>query len=382
MDDESFPRRLVGRFWESYNAREAELSEDARAAAKNFRITDDDLGKGSAKEKFRDNIRAITTLKQIEDEHRTATPEEQQILSQYVGWGGLADAFDETKSNWSAEYQELKSILTPEEYNSARESTLNAHFTSPVIIRNIYEALGQMGFEKGNILEPAMGVGNFFGMLPEEMQDSKLYGVELDDLTLRAWSNHPNLKIVDNDVVFEKKIQKALREVYRIVGEPEPMDKKHKYLIQMPDMSAMIVKYGAVPFNMKQHYLVETNPTIERRIRQQKNGSDNLVFYTEKHTQPDSSKWDTERPISQKEYNQYLLEVDPQLQEVRKTKYRFNYQGQRFEIDVYPFSQDKAVLFCYADHDEIQLPPEIRVLQDVTGVLDYKNKTLARVQRL
>ena len=124
-------------------------------------------------------------MKQIEDEHRTATPEEQQILSQYVGWGGLADAFDESKSNWSAEYQELKSVLTPDEYNSARESTLNAHFTSPVIIRNIYEALGQMGFEKGNILEPAMGVGNFFGMLPEEMQDSKLYGVELDDLTGR-----------------------------------------------------------------------------------------------------------------------------------------------------------------------------------------------------
>ena len=167
------------------NAREAELSETAKVEAKNFRITDDDLGKGSAKEKFRGNIRAITTLKQIEDEHRTATPEEQQILSQYVGWGGLADAFDESKSNWSAEYQELKSVLTPEEYNSARESTLNAHFTSPVIIRNIYEALGQMGFEKGNILEPAMGVGNFFGMLPEEMQDSKLYGVELDDLTGR-----------------------------------------------------------------------------------------------------------------------------------------------------------------------------------------------------
>ncbi|WP_437126218.1 YodL domain-containing protein [Lacrimispora amygdalina] len=185
MDDESFPRRLVGRFWESYNAREAELSETAKVEAKNFHITDDDLGKGSAKEKFSGNIRAITTLKQIEDEHRTATPEEQQILSQYVGWGGLADAFDESKSNWSAEYQELKSVLTPEEYNSARESTLNAHFTSPVIIRNIYEALGQMGFEKGNILEPAMGVGNFFGMLPEEMKDSKLYGVELDDLTGR-----------------------------------------------------------------------------------------------------------------------------------------------------------------------------------------------------
>lgn len=185
MDDESFPRRLSGRFWESYNAREAELSEATKVEAKNFRITDDDLGKGGAKDKFWGNMKVIATLKQIEEEHRTATPEEQQILSQYVGWGGLADAFDEAKSNWSAEYQELKSALTPEEYNSARESTLNAHFTSPVIIRSIYEAIGQMGFEKGNILEPAMGVGNFFGMLPEAMQDSKLYGVELDDLTGR-----------------------------------------------------------------------------------------------------------------------------------------------------------------------------------------------------
>ena len=185
MDDENFPKRLIGRFWESYNAREAELSEVSKVEAKNFRIMDDDLGKGSAKDKFWGNMKAIATLKQIEEENRIATPEEQHILSRYVGWGGLADAFDETKSSWSAEYQELKGALTQEEYNSARESTLNAHFTSPVIIRSIYEAIGQMGFEKGNILEPAMGVGNFFGMLPEAMQDSKLYGVELDDLTGR-----------------------------------------------------------------------------------------------------------------------------------------------------------------------------------------------------
>ncbi len=185
MDDESFPRRLVGRFWESYNVREEQLTEVNRTNAVNFQIMDDDLGKGTAKEKFRNNIRAITTLKQIEDEHRSATPEEQHILSQYVGWGGLADAFDETKGNWSEEYQELKNVLSQEEYNSARESTLNAHFTSPVIIRSIYDVIGQMGFEKGNILEPSMGVGNFFGMLPEAMQDSKLYGVELDDLTGR-----------------------------------------------------------------------------------------------------------------------------------------------------------------------------------------------------
>ncbi|MCR4745746.1 MAG: DEAD/DEAH box helicase family protein [Lachnospiraceae bacterium] len=166
----------------------SEIKEEPKieaSKAENFHITDDDLGKGSAKEKFRNNTNAIRTLKQIEDENRTATAEEQQILSRYVGWGGLADAFDDTKSNWSSEYHELKGILTAEEYNSARESTLNAHFTSPVIIRNIYEAIGQMGFENGNILEPAMGVGNFFGMLPEVMKDSKLYGVELDDLTGR-----------------------------------------------------------------------------------------------------------------------------------------------------------------------------------------------------
>jgi len=156
-----------------------------KTGATNFRITDDRLGAGGPKEKFRRNIAAIETLKQVESENRVATPEEQQILSQYVGWGGLADAFDESKSNWSDEYVQLKGLLTDEEYKAARESTLNAHYTSPVIIRSIYEALGNMGFEKGNVLEPAMGVGNFFGMLPEKMQDSRLYGVELDDITGR-----------------------------------------------------------------------------------------------------------------------------------------------------------------------------------------------------
>jgi N12 class adenine-specific DNA methylase len=153
--------------------------------AQNFHITDDRLGAGGAKEKFRRNITAIETLQRIEDEKRIATPEEQQILSQYVGWGGLADAFDETKGNWADEYAQLKGLLTNEEYRAARESTLNAHYTSPTIIRNIYNVLGDMGFEKGNVLEPAMGVGNFFGMLPENMQDSRLYGVELDSITGR-----------------------------------------------------------------------------------------------------------------------------------------------------------------------------------------------------
>ena len=159
--------------------------EAARAQAQNFRILDDDLGKGGAKEKFWRNVKAIATLKQIEGENRAATPEEQHILSQYVGWGGLPDAFDPEKPAWSAEYEELKGLLTPEEYDAARASTLNAHYTSPTVIKAIYEAVGNMGFETGNILEPSMGVGNFFGLLPESMQNSRLYGVELDSITGR-----------------------------------------------------------------------------------------------------------------------------------------------------------------------------------------------------
>ena len=156
-----------------------------RPPAENFRIMDDDLGKGGAKEKFWRNIKAIATLKQIEAEGRNATPEEQHILSQYVGWGGLADAFDPDKAGWRAEYDELYATLSPEEYAAARASTLNAHYTSPTVIKAIYEAVGNMGFQTGNILEPAMGVGNFFGMLPESMESSRLYGVELDSITGR-----------------------------------------------------------------------------------------------------------------------------------------------------------------------------------------------------
>jgi len=167
-----------------------------KSGAKNFQITDDALGVGSAKEKFRSNVAAIKTVETIEAESRIATPEEQLVLSKYVGWGGLSDAFDDTKSNWANEYQELKALLSSEEYASARESTLNAHYTSPTIIRGIYTALDNMGFEKGNILEPAMGIGNFFGMLPEKMQKSKLYGVELDGITGRiAKQLYPNADV-------------------------------------------------------------------------------------------------------------------------------------------------------------------------------------------
>ena len=153
--------------------------------AGNFHITDDDLGVGGPKQKFARNIEAIRTLFQLEQEHRGATAEEQQVLSQYVGWGGLADAFDPGKDSWAKEYAELKGLLSEDEYAAARSSTLNAHYTSPVVIRSIYDAVEKMGFQSGNILEPSMGVGNFFGMLPDSMADSRLYGVELDSITGR-----------------------------------------------------------------------------------------------------------------------------------------------------------------------------------------------------
>ena len=153
--------------------------------AGNFHITDDDLGVGGPKQKFARNIEAIRTLFKLEEEHRGATAEEQQVLSQYVGWGGLADAFNPGKDSWAKEYAELKGLLSEDEYAAARSSTLNAHYTSPVVIRSIYDAVEKMGFQSGNILEPSMGAGNFFGMLPTSMADSRLYGVELDSITGR-----------------------------------------------------------------------------------------------------------------------------------------------------------------------------------------------------
>ena len=178
--------------WQTFpNARAAEeaaygeYKENLRRTAENFHIIDDHLGEGGPKAKFQANIEAIKLLKYLEETTGQATPEQQQVLSRYVGWGGLADAFDPDKESWSKEYAQLKELLTPEEYAAARGSTLNAHYTSPTVIRAIYEAVGRMGFETGNILEPSCGVGNFFGMLPENMARSKLYGVELDSISGR-----------------------------------------------------------------------------------------------------------------------------------------------------------------------------------------------------
>ena len=192
---------------EKTSEKEAEKSsgkepEIDKSGAANYHISFNEAesaGKGFAsKEKFRQNVEAIRTLEKIEGEHRIAAPEEQEVLAKYVGWGGLADAFDETKANWANEYQELKSLLSPEEYVSARESTLNAHYTSPVIIQAIYDAVGKMGFTKGNVLDPAAGIGNFYGCLPKEMQGSRLYGAELDGITGRIAKQlypHADIKI-------------------------------------------------------------------------------------------------------------------------------------------------------------------------------------------
>ena len=181
------------------------------AHAENYRISSFQLGEGSPKQKFRANMDAIYTLKALENQHRDATPEEQETLANYVGWGGLADAFDAEKTAWAGEYKELKAALTEEEYAAARASTLNAHYTSPTVIRAIYEALDGMGFEKGNILEPSMGVGNFFGMLPDSMLGSRLYGVELDSITGRiAQKLYPQAEIKD-----------AYEEISRFYNNPD-----------------------------------------------------------------------------------------------------------------------------------------------------------------
>ena len=178
--------------WQTFpNAKAAEEASyeeykaNLRRNAQNFRITDEHLGEGGPKAKFQANINAIRLLKELEAAGQQASPEQQEVLSRYVGWGGLSDAFDPEKPAWASEYAQLKELLTPEEYAAARSSTLNAHYTSPTVIQAIYEAVGRMGFETGNILEPSMGVGNFFGMLPEEMRNSRLYGVELDPVSGR-----------------------------------------------------------------------------------------------------------------------------------------------------------------------------------------------------
>ena len=206
---------------------------------------------------------------------------------------------------------------------------------------------------------------------------------EKDDLTIRAWSKHPNVHIIDNSQNFEDKLNRAIAEIYRILGEPAPAANKNKYLVKMPDTSVLEQKYNALAIEMMQTYLTVTNPMIRRRIRQQRSGSDYLYFYTEKRTNADGSAWVTERPISNKEYVSYLMEADLSLHPVRKVKYRFNLSERKMELDVYPFSEDKAVFFVYGENPgAVELPEEITIIKDVTGDPAYKNRMLAARQEL
>ena len=205
---------------------------------------------------------------------------------------------------------------------------------------------------------------------------------EMDDKTIRAWSTHPNLHIIDNSVDFEDKMTRGLRAVYECLGEKAPEQHWHKYLIDLPDLHALETRYAAAGVDMMQTYLRPTSPQIVRRVRQQRNGAEYLYFYTEKRTTPER-EWETERPITGKEYVQYLMEGDPSLRAVHKTKYRFHYAEQRMEIDVYPFSAEHAILrAALEDGQPLQTPPEIRVLREVTGDPAYKNRALARTQEL
>lgn len=205
---------------------------------------------------------------------------------------------------------------------------------------------------------------------------------EKDDQALAAWAAHPARYIVDNSVDFDDKINRAVAVIYQILGQEAPQMDKRKYLIKMPDTDSLKERFSAIGMEMMQSYLAEANPKIERRIRQQRNGNEYLYFYTEKRLGDDGTKWVTEKPISEKEYISYLMEADVNLHPVRKTKYRFTWSGMKVEIDVYPFSEEKAVMFLYGTPDEGTFPEGIEVLQDVTGKPDYKNKTLARTQQL
>ena len=255
---------------------ETERKEAEPYKAQNFRITDDHLGEGGAKTKYAFNIAAIQTLKQIEAEGRQARPDEQEILSRYVGWGGLPQAFDAENASWQKEYQQLKSLLTDEEYAAARGSTLNAHYTSPVVIRAMYEALDSMGFQDGNVLEPACGVGNFFGMLPEAMQSSKLYGVELDSITGRmARQLYPDAQIEIRG--FEKTSRKDFFDVavgnvpfgnYKVADKPFD---KYGFLIHDYFFAKALEQVrpgGVIAFITSKGTMDKASPDVRRYIAQ------------------------------------------------------------------------------------------------------------------
>ena len=244
---------------------------------RNFVITDDNLGHGGAKEKFHNNMEAIRTLKLCEAENRLATPEEQEILSRYVGWGGLPEAFDERKDNWSKEYAELQAALTPEEYSQARASTLNAHYTSPTVIKTMYKALENMGFQQGNILEPSCGIGNFMGLLPESMGDSRMYGIEIDSITGRIAQQLYQRNIIavqgyENTTLPDSFFDVAVGNVpfgnYKL---PDRKYNKHNFLIHDYFFAKTLDKVrpgGVVAFITSKGTMDKQNPSVRKYIAQ------------------------------------------------------------------------------------------------------------------
>ena len=202
----------------------------------------------------------------------------------------------------------------------------------------------------------------------------------LDDLTLRAWSRHPARYIIDNSEDFEAKIDRAISQIYRILGESAPEPGKRKFLVKMPDCEILEKAHDVQPIDMMQTYLLSSEPGLERRIRQQRSGGLPMYFYTQKRIAEDGTRWVTEKPISEKDYVGYLMEADLRLHSVRKRKYRFVYDGRRMELDIYPFSDDKAVLFVYGG--DAALPPELELIREVSNEDEYKNRALADRQSL
>ena len=269
-----------------------------------------------------------------------------------------------------------RAVLDDKAYVSdAFFTKLLAHFgkTEAEILSHYDAVLHLVSCAKG--AEYAYNYGN--AARYESIEDAR----RADDNTLRAWSAHHAHYVIDNSMDFEDKINRAVAQIYRILGESAPEPGKRKYLVAMPDLDALSRKYGALPIEMMQTYLLSSDPEIERRIRQQSSLGDQLFFYTTKRVGEDGTRWVTERPISEKDYVSYLMEADLSLRSVRKLKYRFEYGGHRMELDIYPFAGDKAILFAYGSGD-VALPPEIEVIREVTGDPYYKNRAFADRQSL
>ena len=250
-----------------------------------------------------------------------------------------------------------------------------AHFgkTEEELLRGYDAVLHLVSCAKG--AEYAFNYGN--AARYESIEDARA----LDDETLRAWKAHPSLHVIDNSVDFEDKINRAVAEIYRVIGESAPEPGKRKYLVKMPDLDALSKKYGAIPIEMMQTYLLSSDPEVERRIRQQSCLGEQLFFYTTKRVGDDGTRWVTEKPISEKDYVAYLMEADLRLRNVRKLKHRFTCTGHRMELDVYPFTDDRAIFFVFGA-EPFELPPEIEVIREVTGDPVYKNRALADRQCL